>query len=99
MRANLFRHGLAVVQNCRKLLSSPHGSSPSGWGLASAFVLVVLMMSTGCDPKRPPAEDLGTVLSSPPILPGTEEPYELPENVAAAKEKWEREHPQDEMPE
>jgi len=94
MRTNIFRHGLAAVPNGKESLSSLCCTSPSGWGRALACVLAVLMMmSTGCDPKAPPTEDLGTVLSGPPTLPDTEEPYELPENVAKAKEEWEREHP------
>ena len=92
MRMSLFRHRLAVVPNGKKSLSFLRGCGWSGWGLVLAGVLAVLMTSTGCDPKPPPTDDLGTVLGSPPEIPEAREPYQLPENVAKAKEKWDREN-------
>ena len=64
------------------LLFSFGGFCPCGWGLVLASMLTVVLMSTGCDPKAPPVEDLGTVLHRSPVVAGSEEPYEFPEDVA-----------------
>lgn len=41
-------------------------------------VLLCSILLTGCDPSVPP-EDLGTLLDEAPEIPGTDEPYEMPE--------------------
>ena len=82
MRTCLYGHGLSFLRNGKDLLSSFHVFCSGGWGLIPASILTVVLMSAGCDPKAPPAEDLGTVLHQPPVVAGSEEPYEFPEDVA-----------------
>ncbi len=97
MQASLSRCGLAIVPRVKESKTARRGFGLTGWGLGLACVPVLMLMLTGCDPKPPPKEDLGTVLTGPPVLPGTEGPYPMPEKVAKAKKEWEREHPKDEQ--
>ena len=91
MRMCLYGHGLSFLQKSKDLLFSFGGFCSCGWGLVPAGMLTVVLMSAGCDPKAPPAEELGTVLYGPPVLTGSGEPYELPEDVARRVEKVKRE--------
>jgi hypothetical protein len=90
MRTYSCGHGLSLLRKGRNLLFSFDDSCSYGWGLALASMLTVVWMSTGCDPKPPPAEDLGTIISSPAFVAGSEDPYEYPENVARRIEEVER---------
>ncbi len=50
-------------------------------------ISLFLTLLTGCEPSVPP-EDLGTILEEAPEIPGTDEPYEMPElDRPAAEEK------------
>ena len=97
MRTCLYGHGLSFLRNGKDLLSSFHVFCSGGWGLIPASILTVVLMSAGCDPKAPPAEDLGTVLDSPPVVAGGEEPYEFPENVARRVKEVEGEKTEEEL--
>jgi len=46
--------------------------------------LLCLTLLAGCEPSPP--ENLGTVLDEAPKIPGTEEPYKMPELDRAAAE-------------
>jgi len=49
-------------------------------------ILLCLTLLTGCEPSPP--EDLGTILDEAPKIPGTDEPYKMPElDRPAAEEK------------
>ena len=60
-------------------------------------ILACLALLTGCEPSPP--EDLGTILDEAPEIPGTDEPYEMPElDGLVAEEKPGSSHAPDQRP-
>jgi len=47
--------------------------------LTIVVCLVGVWTTTGCRPSSPPDEELGTVIYEVPQLPGSDQPYPLPE--------------------
>ena len=90
MRTCLCDHGLSLLQNGKDLLFSFGSFCSCGLGLALASMLTVALMSTGCDPKAPPTEDLGTVLNAPPVVAESDVSDDIPENVVRRMEDADR---------
>ena len=97
MRTSLYGHGLNSVQNGENLPVFGVNLRSLGWWVVAVSMLTAVFMSSGCDPKPPPVEDLGTILERPPIIFG-DKSYEFPEDVARQVEEAKRNMAQAEEP-